>query len=101
MTSRWRKHLLKLSDLFVTMPFDDVVCPESNFKPLVFAIVLPFINNPPWKIKDSELLRRCQRKLQTVWKDDLPLGGGSSAETFQGHKVIGNHVLEYGAGNFM
>ena len=71
MTSRWREHFFKGFVLCVTMPFDDVVWPDSNFEPLVFAIVLPIINHPPWKLRDSKLFRGCQRKLQTIWKDNL------------------------------
>ena len=39
MTSRWRKKLLKVSDLFVTVPIDANVWSESNFEPLILAIV--------------------------------------------------------------
>ena len=74
MTSRSRKKLLKVSDLCITMPFDSIVWSESNFGPLIFAIDLPFFSLNPWKLKNTKLVRECERNLQEVWKNDFLLG---------------------------
>ena len=74
MTSRWQKQLLKVSDLCITMPFDSINGPESNFEPLIIAIVLPFFSLHPWKLNNTKLVRGCERNLQEVWKDDFFLG---------------------------
>ena len=41
MTSRWRKQLLKVADLFVEVPFNDIVWPQCNHEPLILAVILP------------------------------------------------------------
>ena len=51
MTSRWRKQLLKVCDLYVEMPFDETVWSRSNFEPLILSIVFPFCRHYLWKLK--------------------------------------------------
>ena len=88
MTSRWRKQLLKVSDLCITMPFDSIVWPESNFEPLIIAIVLPFFSLHPWKLKNTKLVRGCERNLQEVWKDDFLLGRNLLRELLQSARSL-------------
>ena len=47
MTSRWRKKLLKVCDLYVEITFDETVWSRSNFEPLILAIVFPFCRYYP------------------------------------------------------
>ena len=55
MTSRWRKQLLKVADLFVEIFFNDEVWPCLNFEPLFLAIVLPFTSRMnPSPLKDTQ-----------------------------------------------
>ena len=56
MTSRWRKQLLKVSDLCITMPFDSIVWPASNFEPLSIAIVYLSLVFIPGSFKTQSLL---------------------------------------------
>ena len=80
MTSKWRKQLLKVSDLFVEMPFNDTVWPSSNFEPLILCIVLPFADRSPWKLRSTTFVNKCARNLQTLWKEDFEVGSNSLRE---------------------
>jgi len=53
MTNRWRRTLLKASDLLMTLPFfDDDMWPQATeFKPLTLAIVFPLLAREPWRVK--------------------------------------------------
>ena len=77
MTSRWRKQLLKVTDLFVEIPFNDEVWPCLNFEPLILAIVLLFTSRPSWKVRSTTFVHKCARDLQTLWKEDFEMGNNS------------------------
>ena len=66
MTSRLRKQLKKVADLFV-----------ENFEPLTLAIVLPFASQSPWKLRYITFVSDCNRSLQTLLKDDPSMGSDS------------------------
>ena len=65
-TSRWRKQLLKVADLFVEIPFNGIVWPQCNHEPLILPVILPLHSYPPWKLKHTKFVTECERKLQTV-----------------------------------
>ena len=75
MTSRWRKQLLKVADLFVKVPFNDIVWPQCNHEPLILAVILSLHSSLPWKLKHTKFVTECKRKLQTAWKEDFSIGG--------------------------
>ena len=75
MTSRWRKQLLKVCDLYVEMPFDETVWSTSNFEPLILAIVFPFCRHYPWKLKRTKFVREAEGNLQRMWPNNLSMGG--------------------------
>ena len=74
MTSKSRKQLLKASDLFVEISFNNTVCPCLNFEPLILSIVLPFSSRPPWKLRSTTFVNKCTRNLQMLWKEDFEVG---------------------------
>ena len=80
MTSRWRKQLMKVADIFVEMPFNDTVWPILNFEPLILCIVLPFASRSPWKLRSTTFVNKCVRNLQTLWKEDFEVGSNSLRE---------------------
>ena len=98
LTSRWRKQLLKVSNLCITMPFNSMVWSESNFEPLILAIFLPFFSIHPWKLKHTKFVGECERNLQEVWKDNL-LFGRTFARTSAVSEDIGKHAEVSGAGS--
>ena len=87
-TSPWRKQLLKISDLCITIPFDSIVWPESNFELLILAIILPFFSLHPSKLKSTKLVRESERNLQKVWKGDFPLGRNLLWERLQSAGIL-------------
>ena len=88
MTSRWRNHLLKVADLFVTVPIEENVWPESNFEPLILAIVLPFVSRNPWKLRKTKLVKDCEGSLQKMLKDNFVLGGNLLRELLQSTRSL-------------
>ena len=88
MTSRWRKQILKVSDLCITIPFDSIVWLESNFEPLILAIFLRFFSLHPWKLKNTKLVRECERNFQEVWKDYFLLGKNLLRELLQSARTL-------------
>ena len=75
MTSRWREKLLKVADLFVTVPIDENVWPGSKFESLILAIVLPLFSRNPWKLRNTKFVKDCEGSLQKIWKDYFVLSG--------------------------
>ena len=98
MTGRWGKQLLKVADICIAMPFNDSVWNNCNFEPLIIAIIIPFHNAPPWKLKHTSFVRENERKLQVLWKDDFFLGRDFFVRTIQKREDIGELAEEYGAG---
>ena len=65
----------KVADIIITMPFDNVVLNYlSEFEPLILFVVLPFHSCTPWKLKKAKYVKRCERNLQNMWKNDFSLG---------------------------
>ena len=67
--------MLKIADLFVTVPIDENVWPGSKFEPLILAIVLPLFSRNPWKLRNIKLVKDCEGSLQKIWKDYFVLSG--------------------------
>ena len=90
MTGRWRKQLLKVADICVTMPFNDSVWNNCNFEPLIIVIIILFHNAPPWKLKHTSFVRESEMKLQVLWKDDFFLGRDLLCELFKSARTLGS-----------
>ena len=66
MTSRLRKQLLKVRDLYVEIPFDETVWSRSNFESLILVIVFPFCRHYLWKLKKTNFVREAEWNLQRM-----------------------------------
>ena len=75
MTGRLRKSLLKLADVFTSIPFDEHFWEKNNFQPLILTIIHPFLSRSPWKLKSAKFARECEGNLQRIWSDNFLLGG--------------------------
>ena len=82
MMGRSRKQLLKVADVFVSMPFNKSACEKANFEPLILAIVLPFFSRSPWKLKRAKCVREYEGNLQRMWSDNFLLGGNLLRKRF-------------------
>ena len=51
MTPEWKKQLLKLLDLFLELPFDNVWKKDDQHEPLTTAFIFPFLSFKPWQLK--------------------------------------------------
>ena len=74
MTAMWRKQLGKVSDIIVTMPFDNIVWNSLEYEPLILSVILPFHSCAPWKLKTSKYVEGCERNLRKMWKNDFSVG---------------------------
>jgi hypothetical protein len=73
MTGFWRKMILKSTDFFVVLPFDEQLWPiETEHEPLTIAVCFPTLNRNPWRVKRSDLLLRREHELQSLRKRGLP-----------------------------
>ena len=90
--------LVKVSDIIVTMSFDNLVWNNLEYEPLILSIVLLFYSRAPWKIKSTKYVDRCEGNLQNMWKTTSPWRRIFCAEF--GHNVnIGRLVTQYDASN--
>ena len=65
-TSMWMKQFEKVADLIVTLIFDEIFWPKTNYEPLIFTFDFPFIRKKPWKLRGAEHLVQSKRDLQEV-----------------------------------
>ena len=56
-TLTWRKQLGKTADCLLTIPLGCLVWQTDNLEPLVLAISLPLSRLPPWRFRNSPLVR--------------------------------------------
>ena len=71
MTARWRKQLVKVSDMIVTMPFDNIVWNSLEYEPLTLSVILSFHSRAPWQLKTSKYVEGCEGNLRKMWKNDF------------------------------
>ena len=67
MTSRWRKGLLKESDLEITIPVGSSVWRQSQHEPLLMFVSFPLCRHPPWSLRGTNYLENFRGKLRGVW----------------------------------
>jgi hypothetical protein len=75
MTSRWRKGLLKESDLEIVIPVGSRVWGKHLHEPLLMFISFPLCRHPPWSLRGTNYLESFCRKLRGMW-EALPDGTG-------------------------
>ena len=88
MTTRWRKQLLKVCDLYVEMPFDETVWSTLKFEPLILAIVFPFCRHYPWKLKRTKFVREAEGNLQRMWPNNFEMGGNILRELLKSSRSL-------------
>ena len=62
----WRTLLMKVSDCFLTIPYDEYVWSSCNFEPLILSIILSRHSYFHYKVKYSIFVRLYERNLQRV-----------------------------------
>jgi hypothetical protein len=67
MTSRWRKGLLKESDLEIVVPVGSSVWPKHQHEPLLMFVSFPLCRHPPWSLRGTNYLESFRRELCGVW----------------------------------
>ena len=71
----WRTLLMKVSDCFLTIPYDEYVWSSCNFEPLILSIILSRHSYFHYKVKYSIFVRLYERNLQRVQQNEFVLGG--------------------------
>ena len=71
MTSRWRKGLLKESDLEIVVPIGCGAWSKDQHEPLLMFISFPLCRHPPWNLRGTSYLEIFCRELRFLW-DTLP-----------------------------
>jgi hypothetical protein len=83
MTSRWRKGLLKESDLEIVVPVGSSVWGEHMFEPLLIFISFPLCRHPPWSFRGTNYLESFRRELCRMWESLPERTGPFLRELFQ------------------
>lgn len=87
-----------MTDIIVTMTFNVNMWNESNFEPLILAIIFSFHKYPPSKLRNASFVRECEGSLQKLWKEDFLLGRNILFKLFENVRLLGslsgNMVLE-------
>ena len=68
MTSRWRKGLLKESDLEIVVPVGSDVWSKQMHEPVLMFISFPLCRHPPWSLRGTDYLESFRRKLRSMWE---------------------------------
>ena len=67
MTSRWRKGLLKESDVELKIPVGSGVWGQHQHEPLLMFVSFPLCRHPPWSLRGTSYLENFRGKLRGVW----------------------------------
>mgnify|MGYP006313848673 CR=1 FL=1 len=70
MTNRWRRQLLKASDLLLVLPFGRLWPRETEFERLTLALIFPLLRGAPWRIKLAEFWKQVVHSLQRMRDPD-------------------------------
>jgi hypothetical protein len=68
MTSRWRKGLLKESDLEIVVPVGNLFWGKEQHEPLLMFISFPLCRHPPWSLRGTNYLDSFCRELRGMWE---------------------------------
>jgi hypothetical protein len=75
MTSRWRKGLLKESDLEIVIPVGSSAWEKRMHEPLLMFVSFPLCRHPPWSLRGANYLESFRGKLRGMWSS-VPEGTG-------------------------
>ena len=64
---RWRKGLLKESDVEITIPVNSGVWDKYQHEPLLMFVSFPLCRHPPWSLQGTNNLANFRRELRGVW----------------------------------
>jgi hypothetical protein len=71
-TSHWRKQLMKVADIILTIKTDETFWGAEMHEPLLTAIYFPLLPSDfkyrPWQLRDTELVGRCKRQVSGMRK---------------------------------
>jgi hypothetical protein len=68
-TTQWRKQLYKVADMVFEIPCGALdTWDDSQYEPLVVAIVFPFLIHRPWQLRNSPKVLAVGGKLHQMWK---------------------------------
>ena len=70
MTSRWRKGILKESDIEINIPVGMHVWGHDQHKPLLMFISFPLCRHPPWSLRGTNYLEGFCWELRGLWEDE-------------------------------
>jgi hypothetical protein len=70
MTARWQKMLLKICDLYFTVPVGTDVWSFSQHEPLTIGLSQPLCRHAPWKLKGTPMLVGVERMLRELPPDN-------------------------------
>ena len=69
-TSIWRKQLIRVADVVITLPFIENIWEKSQqHEPLTLAFVFPFLHFSPWQLKRTRAFLEVGWVLQKMWKN--------------------------------
>ena len=69
-TSLWRRQLMRASDVFCELPFDEEFWDKSEqHEPLTLTLIFPFLPYSPWQLRRSKAFLEMGRVLQAMWKN--------------------------------
>ena len=81
MTGRWRKKLLKVADVFVSMSFDEHVWAKHNLNHSYLQSFFPLYLST-LELKNAKFVRECEGSLQRIWTNNFLLGGNILRKLF-------------------
>jgi hypothetical protein len=70
MTSRWRKQLIKVSDVNFVIPLGSDMWPKEMHESLTCALIFPQLSRSPWTFKRTRLVHDLSSDLSGVWSTD-------------------------------
>jgi hypothetical protein len=83
MTNRWRKHLLKVTDVYFVLKAENMIWNNSQHEPLGIFISLPLSRHGPWRLRRTKLVVDMVSALRELLPDDF-LQKGNIFRTFLG-----------------
>jgi hypothetical protein len=76
-TSHWRKQLMKVADLIITVKTDEHFWSQEMHEPLLTAIYFPILPSDhkfrPWQLRNTELVARVKRHVSRMRKTGRPV----------------------------
>jgi hypothetical protein len=71
MTNRWRKHLLKATDVYFVSKAESMIWNNSQHDPLGIFISLPLSRHEPWRLRRTSPVVDMESTLRELTPDDF------------------------------